>query len=389
MSDFLQEEEDEEVSSFAQKIKSLRRLWIVLAILIVVGVAAGIILFGIFGQFDGYTVRSTVDLEGSSQSRYKEFSGGLLSYSRDGATYSSFKGEVIWSETYDMQSPVAVVNGDELLVYDKSGTRLAVMTKTGSQGEISTTLPIVRADIAENGMVAVLMQDNKTGYLNVYEADGGLVAGGQVHLERTGYPISIAISQDGSRLAVSFIGINDGNHSAQIIFYDFGKAGSTAKDNIIASFNYIDTVFPEICYFDDGRAAAFGNKEIIIFSGEDKPEADRRITTDKEILSIITGKDMFGTITKGDDGDNKVTVYGSSGARKFERSINLDYNTCAIASNDDVIISNGEEIVVYNKYGTRRFHYVFSDGYLAFFPEKGMRNYILIEKGKVSRIVLD
>ncbi|MCR5452346.1 MAG: DUF5711 family protein [Lachnospiraceae bacterium] len=387
MSDYVQEEESEELS-FLEKIKNLRRLWIVIGILIIISVILGVVLFRIFGQFSDFSVRSTIDLDGSAQSKYKEFSNGLLSYSRDGATYSDFNGEVIWSETYDMQSPCAVVNGEELLIYDKSGTRLTVMTNKGSQGEISTTLPIVRADIAKNGIVAVLMQDNNTGYLNVYEADGGLVASGQVHLEKTGYPIAIAISPDGKRLAVSLIGLNNGNNSAQIIFYDFGKTGSTAKDNVIASFNYIGTVFPEIRFFDDGRAVAYGESEIVIYSAAEKPDASNRIKVKSDIRSVMTGSETFGVITKGSDGHNDLTVYDSHGKRQFEKSISIPYNTCYIASNGDTMISNGEELVVFNTFGTRRFHYIFSDGYLAFFPEEGMRNYFLVEKGRASRIVL-
>jgi hypothetical protein len=61
MSDFVQEEEEEEVS-FKEKIINLRMLWIVLAVLSVTGIIIGIILYSIFGRFDTYSITSEVDL---------------------------------------------------------------------------------------------------------------------------------------------------------------------------------------------------------------------------------------------------------------------------------------------------------------------------------------
>ena len=379
--------EEKDTISLGEKLHNLRWLWISLAALAIVITVSVLVYFGIFGQYDVYTVVSSTDLGGRDGS-FIEFEGALLSYSRDGATLSDYDGNLIWTETYDMQTPVAVVSEGELLIYDKTGNGLVVLTRAGEQGAISTTLPVVRADISDNGIVAVLMQDRDTGYINVYHSDGGLVASGQVHLENTGYPISLAISPDGQRLLVSMICVSEGTVAAQLSFYDFGELGEGQKDNIIASFNYVGGVFPEVGFFADGSAIAFGTKEVIIYSAGKKPETSHRFTTSAEIGSVFRSGKGFGLIQKAGEDKNTLTVYDSRGHARFEKTVRLDYNQVRFISNDDILIANGEQAILYNTHGIRRFHHTFSDGFVTLMPSGGLRDYILVEGKKCSRIKL-
>ena len=377
--------EEKETISFAEKVHSVRWLWITLAVVVLVGTVSALVYLGIFNRYDSFSVVSSADLGGRDGS-FIEFEGALLSYSRDGATLSDYDGNLIWTETYDMQTPVAVVSEGELLIYDKTGNGLVVMTRAGEQGAISTTLPVVRADISDNGVVAVLMQDRDTGYINVYQADGGLMASGQVHLENTGYPISLAISPDGQRLLVSMICVSEGTVAAQLSFYDFGDLGSTQKDNIIASFNYVGSVFPEVGFFADGSAIAFGTREIIIYSGGKKPESSARISASSEIGSVFKNRKGFAVINKAGEDKNTLTVYDHKGHVKFEKTVRLDYNKAQYISNGDILIANGDQVILYNGHGIRRFHHTFSDGFVALMPSGGLRDYVLVEGKKCSRI---
>ena len=379
--------EEKEKISFSEKLRSLKFLWIFLGAAAVISVIAAVILFKFLGQYDSYTTVSKTDISGRDGS-FMEFSGALLSYSRDGATLSDYRGELLWTVTYDMQTPTVVTCQGELLIYDKSGSVLVIMNREGEQGELKTNLPVVRADISADGVVAVLMQDRETGYINVYKADGGLVAGGQVHLENTGYPISLAISPDGQRLLVSMICVAEGTSSAQLSFYDFDEAGASKKDNIIASFNYAGEVYPEVDFFDDGSAVAFGTDQIVIYTAGDKPETKLRLTPDSEIGSVFCSGSGFGILTKTSQEKKSLKIYDTKGKLRFEKTIRLDYSRAEFLTNGDVLIANGQQLILYNPSGIRRFHYTFSDGFLLFVPNGGLRDYVLVERGKCSCIRL-
>ena len=58
-----------------------------------------------YGQFDSYDVVDHFTVSSASTLNYSEFNGGLVTYSQDGASYMDSKGEAVWNEAYDMQSP--------------------------------------------------------------------------------------------------------------------------------------------------------------------------------------------------------------------------------------------------------------------------------------------
>ncbi len=43
---------------------------------------------------------------------YKSFGNNVLKYTRDGASYIDNRGENVWTESYEMKTPVVAVNGD-------------------------------------------------------------------------------------------------------------------------------------------------------------------------------------------------------------------------------------------------------------------------------------
>ena len=60
----------------------------------------------------------------TSSTKYVEMDGNILRYSPDGVSLVSDKMSTLWSETYQMQNPVADVNGTRAVIADKDGTTL-------------------------------------------------------------------------------------------------------------------------------------------------------------------------------------------------------------------------------------------------------------------------
>ena len=120
-------------------------------VLILLALAAGMGVLWMFASYDDYEEMSSMEMANESETKYTDFRENLLSYSRDGAFYTDYNGNLIWNATYEMDEPGIKSCGDRLLIYDKQGTRMLIMSSAGSVGELSTTLPIVDADISATG----------------------------------------------------------------------------------------------------------------------------------------------------------------------------------------------------------------------------------------------
>ena len=63
------------------------------------------------------------------------FADGVLKYTNDGASYINSKGETIWIQSYEMNSPIVSVNGEFAVVADRQGTGIYICSVDGCQGQ--------------------------------------------------------------------------------------------------------------------------------------------------------------------------------------------------------------------------------------------------------------
>ena len=124
-------------------------------------------------------------------------------------------------------------------------------------------MPIVDANIASQGTVAILMQDGEAGYVQVCNDAGKVLASGELHMKNSGYPLAITLSSTAQRLMVSQLDVKDGNVKTTISFYDFSNKGKDEIDNIVATYSFSDRIVPQIAYVDGDKAIAFGDSEVI------------------------------------------------------------------------------------------------------------------------------
>jgi hypothetical protein len=191
------------------RLKILKRTLV--TALIVFVIIAGLFLFLALRHYEDFDVNSTVERSDTAATIFEEFQGNILKYSNDGALYTDTYNERIWNQTYEMAKPTIDMCEDYLVIYDKKGTQIYIMTSQGLVSNIETTMTIEQVSIAAQGTVAVLMGDQSNSYLVVYDKNGKELVNGAIYGEDGGYPIAIALSNDAIKLAVSMLDINDGN----------------------------------------------------------------------------------------------------------------------------------------------------------------------------------
>lgn len=343
-------------------------------------------------QYRNYSVISSKKLDDASGTRYTLFQNNVLAYNTDGSTYTSTAGSLLWSQSYQMSSPHLDSGDAYAVIYDRGGTGIYLFSKEGSRAHITTNLPVAEAKVADNGSVAVLMQNDKVGYLHLYNADGNLTASGEVHLETTGYPVSIAISQDGQRLAVALADVSEGKVHSKLQIYDFGAAGKNADKHIVASFDYEDSLIGEIAYVKGGNLAVYTDKKILLYHNRTKPGLLNEVPVEGQIRSVYYNQNYFGYIGSSGNasGQNTVRLYtfNNRGRRVTNAQIDMSYSRVEILANNEIALYGDKRLEIYNLAGTCKFTGDLKSVVSAVIPGSGTRDYLFVREGSLDRAKL-
>ena len=339
--------------------------------------------------YDSYDMISSVERSDPSASEFTEFKGGLLRCTNDGAVYTDLAGNLIWNQTYEMERPVVQMCGNYVAIYELNGTQVYVMDTVNLQGSIHTTMPIQKVSIAAQGTAAILMESEGTGYLQLYDKTGGQLASGELHVQNSGYPLDIALSENGEKLAVSMLDINDGSVKTVIAFYNFGAVGQNSIDKIVSSYSYPDMVIPRIHYLQEDTMVAFGSNHVILFTGAQKPVEKTSIELKDEVKSIFYDQAHFGLIYDDATGKNhRLGYYDISGKQIMNINFDTDYSNVQILSNGELCILGENGCEIFNTRGIRKFHYDFQKRLYLIFSGRMQTDYTFIFEGETQKVKL-
>ena len=232
------QEELEELNEKVRKHRgrTFRNIAIVTALLAVMIV--GIQLWLALRSYTTFEVRQTTERTDNAAGKYESFLGNILEYNNDGAVYHSTNNELIWNQSFEMTTPELTICENYLAFYDRGGTSIYIMTAEGLVSKIETSTPINRVCIANQGTVSVLMKEDQVSYVRLYDRKGKELANGKFYEEKGSFPVDIAFSADGQKLAVDMLDVVEGKVRSSISFYNFGSApsSSTAFTSSATSF---------------------------------------------------------------------------------------------------------------------------------------------------------
>lgn len=370
------------------RLKILKRTLVISLIVFIVIV--GTWLFVALRHYDTFEVTATVEHADTEATKYEEFQKNILKYSNDGAFYTDKENEPIWNQAYEMSNPQIDICEKYLVIYDKRGMNIYIFTPEGLQGKIETTMPIDQVRVAAQGTVAVLMRKDADGYLALYDTDGNNLAKGEIHGEKSGYPVAIALSQDAVKLGVAMLDINHGTVRSTIVFYNYGSVGQNEIDRIVGVTTFDDIVIPEIEFVANDKMVAFGDSEILIFEGAQKPQLKQEILLDKEARSIFSNEKYIGIVTENEDEalTHHLTVYSTEGRNVMEKDFAMAYSDIEFLSNDEICIRDKYACDIYTIQGAYKFHYEFDRELYKIIPGKVAFHYMFILNDAIESVRL-
>lgn len=367
------------------KKRQLKRALIVIGIII-----AAIVLLYVLSQVKTYSQYKTVDTierADTSATQFSLFKGNILKYSNDGAVYTDEYNNIIWNQTFEMDSPLMAKNDTYVAFADLNGQNVYVLDSVGIQETINTNMAIKQIDVSDKGTIAVLMENQRTSYIALYNIEGSLLAEGAIHMENSGYPMDIALSGDGKKLAVSILDVTSGTVQTTLSFYNFGTVGQNEIDNIVSTYSYPGVVIPTLEYMDD-TLLAFANTGVLIFQGSQVPELSKEIQVPTEIKSIFFDDSYFGLIVLDSESENgrKMLIYDLKGGEVTDAVLDMAYEQVYFLGNHEICIQNENQCQIYTLFGVKKFESTFTSDVYYVLNRPGVRNYSVLQEGNTEQI---
>ena len=339
--------------------------------------------------YTDYTVKEKTKTEKKSNSHYAKFSDYLIKYNNDGISYFTPKGQV-WNQAFEMKKPVVDVCGSYAAIGEQRSNKIFVFDETGSKGQMETSYPIVKVEVANQGVVAALLEDKDANYIEVRDKDGSQLITGKTVLDGNGYPIDFSLSEDGTKMVVSYLCITGGQVQTKVLFYNFSEIGKNEVDRMVGGFNhYKTTIVPQVEFVTNDIAIAFGDNIFTIYSMSQKPEIVAEQKFSDEVKKVFFSDKYIGVVYYNSKKDEpfELIVYSLNGKKEFSYTYTKEYNNVKFTG-EDILFFDDLECKVVSLSGKVKFESTFAEEVIDMFPTKSRYTYLLIFNDSVQKIKL-
>lgn len=363
-----------------------RRRYFLAAVLILLAVVIAILAF-IMHQMKDYTdykVIKTIETNADAESEYVTFGKGILRVNNDGVSCYTSKG-LSWNQAYEMQRASMDISGSCIAVGEVGAGKIYVYDAEGTANMVQTKYPIVKVEVASQGVTAALTEDAEANYIEVMDQKNNQLVTGRTVLEGNGYPLDFSLSSDGTKMIVSYLYVSGGMTQSKVVFYNFSEVGKNEVDRMVGVYNNYDgMIVPVVEFIADDTAIAVADSCITFYRMEEKPSEEARVEISGEIKMLCTSSQYVGVI-HGDE--NQVTVYNKKGKEIFTKALDIDVEKMYF-SDDRILLLAGEECVLLNRSGRQIFHYHFKNGMTDMVPLGGNK-FLLVSNDGVQQIRIE
>lgn len=365
-----------------QKLKMNRMQWTIAAGVLILAVVLVYALVKNNKVASSYEVVTSMSRGDDTSVYYCMMREGMVKYSKDGVAMTNKSGTVLWNQTYEMASPTMTSAGDYVAVGDIGANTIYIFNEYGQLGRVSTDVPIQEIQISEQGVVAAVLSDTSSNYINLYDKQGNSLGSIKASLENTGYPLAIALSPDASKLAVSYLIVKSGSMQSRIVSYDF----SDVEGDHLLDTQELEGLYPKAAFLDSREVVLFGEKGFVLYQADSK-KIETQENFESEINSVFCTNQKLGFIFKNEDDNGKyrMEIYNKAGKKSSTYYFDLDYSGMT-ADDDEVILYNDEEMLIYQMGGRVRFRGTFNTAVTSVMPSWEDGLYWLIDDQSLREI---
>ena len=360
-------------------------------IFIFAGLILGVVAVGIYygyhatETFNSYeTVCSTV---WQNAGQYMKNGNQVIRYTGNGAEAVDEKGNLIWNITYEMKEPIVACCGNMVVIGERNGRQVLVSTGSGTVQRETMLYPVYQVAIAKQGVLAVMMNGTDRDYIHIYDKNMSLLYEIQTTVAGDGFPQTMALSQDGTKLVTSYLALAGEKLTSHVTFYNFSNVGENYIRNIVGQVQYENTLVPRLTFLDNDTVCVFTENGFEMFAMREVPSSKVKIGFEEKIRSIAVGEILaFVLDNKTGNDKNHIVAYDMQGNKCMDVTNSYSYEYVYVGEKE-VLLHSGLSVLVLRLNGNVKFQHEFTSNIKAMFPIK-KNEYFLIQQGEVHTIKL-
>lgn len=369
-------------------------MWIMIAALSFVVLVSVFFLLSRFffmgKQYETVNVLNETELFISTGSEVQRFKDGFIVCNSDGIKYLNTKGEQIWNEAFMMQKPLLDIGSDMVAVADYNGSTIYVMDESVVRGKIDTGMPIRKFKVAGSGYVMAVLDNTSNTPIYVYDTEGREMLYFNTTMKGYGYPMEIAISDNGILGAVSYLNVDKGSFYTTLAFYNFGEVGQNYQDSLMSSYTYQSALVPEIRFAGNSHAVAVADNRVMFFGGDQIPMSAGEILLKSNLMSVYEDDDYVALFYASDNSEHAymAEIYDYNAKLKDTVYFDIEY-TDVYFDEGRMILYNDSELMIHVIGGVDKFIGNLDDAILALIPTSQSKRFEMVTYSGIKTIEFD
>ncbi|MCD8120115.1 MAG: DUF5711 family protein [Lachnospiraceae bacterium] len=383
-------EEDERL--YQKSLRTYRRFRTIVSLCIVLIILIAVLSVYIYHEnrvYDTWTVKNTLEVTDSESSSYVSYGDYLLRINQDGFSYFTEKGGV-WDEAYEMTDTTYDICGEYVALGEIGGNSIFICNTSGAVGTVQTSYPLEQVEVSSTGVVAAITEDDDASYIEITASDGTKLVTGKTVLDGTGYPLDMSLSEDGTKLVVSYLNVSDGVIESSVVFYNFSEVGQSEVDRMVGGFNqYEDMIVPEVAFLTEDVAVAVADGMISFYEMKQKPSLTEEISISQEIEYVFYSENYVGIVTQTDSVDTPylLSVYNTAGKLVYSEELDILWDSFSFTENG-ILMYTENRMLVMTMNGRVKFDQELTELYTQIIPTDKTYEFLLIAEGSIQRIRL-
>lgn len=390
---YIEQTDQERLEREQRKHRGLTILLIVLLITALVCVALYMIDRYRHKVYDSYEIVTQLERTDSVAAVYIPYKGdAVMKYSRDGALAVDSEGNILWNGSYDFNAPAADTCGKYAVVADIGGMKAVVFNGSDSGTTIEVLLPIVEARVAGQGVVALLLEDDGSNVLNIYNpyaSEDQLLVEIPTSVSEDGFPIDFAISEDGAKVVTSYLNVKNGVQENYLNFYNFDEVGKNTVNRLVGARNMEEVMVSKVEFVNDHTVCAFTENGFMLYDMKQIPSDlfQKEFKNSIRSISYDSGHIAVAIGSVEEAGNTKLVVYDMEGNEVLNQKTKFQFESMYLS---------GEELVLYGNVswnilrldGTQKYKGDFESGIEKIFPVDDYESYIVMDSTRLNMIHL-
>lgn len=368
-----------------ERTKSLIK--IIIAVIVIAALAVFLTTFikeRRYGTYGAYEVVAEQKVT-SDKIAYYNHDNRLSIVSINGAKALDGTGALKWEASFGLEDPTVVSCNEVSAIADIGGTSIYVISKEGIPHTINVNYPIVQVEVAQQGVVAVLMDDGQNDVIRMYDIDGKLRVDIGTKTKTEGFPVDIALSEDGKKLATLYVSFKGDEIVSKVTFYNADAVGKNFIENIVGQKVFENCLVYDIDFLGNNTVGIMTEKGFVLYDMKEIPEFVSEQTFEDTIIDL----DMYDTgvcVVTEKSGERTMTFFDLKGEQSGVVRKLPEYDVLR-ADNDEAVLYSPRSVSIYRKNGTKKYSGEF-DGTLDNVYFGGDLRYFLVDSGTIRTIKL-